>query len=274
MSDHLSRADVPEAPHRYPSVPLILLGLDATLITGALSAWRGPVVVALALVFVFIAPGLAWQNLRGVFRLTPLGFGLAAAMSTGATIGLGLLMNAASISLTRGHWTEALGGLVALLSFTDLALYPPFPSFIRLHHPLGRRHGSVLVITCVCVLLATGGGILAWSSQQHWLDRQHYTELYTTLDHGAEKVTVRNHEGEAITYSATIMAGGEPTQQVTFQVASGGTWSRTVNVDASRLGLRFPLLQVHLYRAGTSRIYRQLRLTRLQPAASPSRGRS
>ncbi|HWC34893.1 MAG TPA: hypothetical protein VG650_08700 [Mycobacteriales bacterium] len=255
---------------RSDLVALGLLALGGGVADIGAAGWSGPVPAAVVLATAFLGPGLAWQNLRGTLRSGPVSLGLAAAISTGCLITLGLGMNAASVALSRSHWATALAAVVIGLAVAALIR----PRRMLFDRELGQdaaatpRRVSIAAICALCAVLAASGGRIAWSSQQHWLARQHYTELYATATTTGELVTVNNHEGNQVSYVARIDAAGQPAAVVRFTLPQGGTWRRTVVVQPSEVTTDRPLLQVELARDGVPGVYRWIRLIRPQPSAS------
>ncbi|MGN6472020.1 MAG: hypothetical protein ACTHK4_00015 [Mycobacteriales bacterium] len=252
----------------------VLVLLSGVLVGIAASGWSGPVPAFVTLVVVFLAPGVGWQNLRGTLRFTPARLGLASATSIGCVVVVGLLMNAASVSLTQRHWAVALTAVLVALVMATVALAPQRSNAdagVRRTGGEGSRRLTAATIAACCAVLAGGGAALAWYSQQHWLDRQHFTELYgVTTGAGQEVITVHNQEGRAVTYRATITAAGQPAAVTTFTLADGAKWTRLVAVDPHQATQGRAMLLVTLNRVGVPGVYRWIRLFRPQPTAAPS----
>lgn len=256
----------PAVSARSRATPVILLLLSGGFVALETADWVPALADVLGVLFVFVIPGAAWQSLRGRLSPTLPAVSLAVALSVGGTVGLGLGMNAMSIGLSRAHWADAVGGLVAALAAVDL-VWRRSTIQIGSQRPAGRRWSwSGVAVLVVCLVVSGAAATTAWVSQQDWLHRQHYTELYAIAAGATERVTVHNVEGQFVTYHAQITANGAVPIDVSFGLASGQTWSRVIPVLSQRSGLRHPLLEVHLFRAGLQRVYRQLRLTRLQPS--------
>lgn len=245
---------------------LLALVLAVIAVLGA-DGWLGGLPTVLA---IFFGPGVGWQNARGRLRFNPEAIGLAVATSIGCVIVLGLAMNAVELSLTRAHWSAVLAILLAALGMRGLVgrrrddiphTRPAVPA---------RRRAMAVALTATCVVAVTGSALIAWFSQQHWLARQHYTELYATGSSELQRVTVTNHEGEAIGYRARIAVAGQAAQVVSFTLNDGSTWSRVVAVDPARATADVPMLEVELVRIGVPGVYRYIRLVRPQPTAQPT----
>jgi uncharacterized membrane protein len=251
----------------------LLLVASLVLIVVAAADWSGPVPSVISFVVVFLAPGVGWQNLRGSLRFTPSGLGLAAAISVGVVVAVGLVMNGLSVTLTRPHWAVAMTCVLIAIALVTV-LRPAAGAGRRLRpSPRGGQSGrpAAIAVAATCAVLATAGGLVAWYSQQHWLARQHYTELYATAAKGGrEVVTVRNHEGEAVAYSARIAVAGQPATIAPFSLADGATWSRTVTVGPKSPVAGQPLLDVELSRLGVPGVYRFIRLFRPQLTKQPA----
>jgi hypothetical protein len=219
---------------------------------------------------IFLAPGVGWQNLRGNLRLDPEAIGIAVAMSIGCVIVLGLGMNAVRLTLNQTHWSVALAVVVMGLGAGGLVRPSQHDApRKRVALPTRRRIAALAVMT-TCIVGAAGGALIAWFSQQLWLDRQHYTELYATGTAELQRVTVNNHEGRSVSYLARIAAAGEAPRVVSFTLNDGGTWTGEVAVDPGRATDALPMLDVKLARVGVPGVYRFIRLLRPQPTAQPT----
>ncbi len=265
---------MPSARRVRRSVVALLFFCSLVLIIVAADGWSGPVPATITFAAVFLGPGVGWQNLRGTLRLTPAGLGLAVATSIGAVVVLGLLMNAFSISLTRAHWAAVLAIVLGAIAFRT-ALRRDRAAGARPRPGRASRRQSraraAAPLVAVCTILGTTGALIAWYSQQHWLARQHYTELYATaVAGGREIVTVHNHEGQAVAYTARIAVAGQAATIMPFSLANGGTWTRTVTVGTASPSNGRPVLDVELSRLGVPGVYRFIRLLRLQPTAQPT----
>lgn len=249
-----------------------LLLTSAGLVAVAATGWRGPAPTGLVLLAVFLGPGLGWQSQRGTLSFSPEQVGLAVAESIGTVVGLGLAMNATSVRLTRGHWTVALAIVLGALAVVTWVRAPEPEAHGSTPERLRKRlpRGSGVLAICLCATLVAIAGAITWLSQQRWLDRQHYTELYATATGGGEQVTVHNHEGEPVSYTASIQAAGSPFETLRFNLPAGGTWIHVVSVDPGEATAGRPLLAVDLGRVGVRGVYRSIRLLRLQPSVSPA----
>ena len=238
----------------------VAIGLSVALLIAVLLEWSGPVVVVLALFVVFFAPGLACRVVFGQPLVDLVDVAMTVAVSLGATILLGLWLNAIRVSLTRPHWAEALTALVSSTAAAGLVIKPAWPpATARQCRPQPDRVRLAIAAACLGVG-ALGAGIVAWVSQQHWLSGQHFTELYVHPTAGSERVFVHNHEGRSARYRAVIQAAGSPPSVVQFSLASDGTWIDDVFVRRGAVGPGVPLLRVLLFRGNGSTAYRQIRL--------------
>jgi hypothetical protein len=209
---------------------------------------------------VFFAPGLACRAALGRPVRDLIDVAMTVATSIGVTIVLGLVLNALGISINRAHWADALTAFVVLAAVGGAIRAPVWPTRRSPGPPRGGVRVKVALATGSVILVALGGGVVAWVSQRHWLSAQHYTELYARPATGNERVYVRNHEGHPTHYRAVIeTAGGSPAVEQ-FTLATGATWTDEVSVHPHAAGPAAPLLLVSLFRDTDRVAYRQIHL--------------
>ena len=167
--------------------------------------------------------------------------------------------------------SSTIAAVLIALAVAALVRPPRAVSAGRPRRDADRSHRlAVVLIGALCAVLIGAGAGIAWTSQQHWLARQHYTVLYAAATAGGEQVTVHNHEGQRVTYLARIDAAGDQVAIVRFTLGVDGTWQRTFAVNPDQATAGAPLLYVELGRVGVPGVYRWIRLLRPQPSASPS----